>query len=230
MDGSVEPVAMRITRRNRRGAGFAADGHQQEPDWATSDDANARARPDPSDIGGVERNSQWLDHGALAWPKVVRDRDEAGRRPGDELAQGAIDRSVPGEPDVQAEVGEFGPAWLARAAGHRRVHGDATSALVARFDDASELVPEDERPVQDRVTDSALGQPVAIRAAQPDLGDPHEDFPATRLRDGFIVEPKQAVGMESQGEHAGYCGASLASSGWSGIQTRIALTVRFAQA
>jgi hypothetical protein len=176
----------------------------------------------------MDRHGQRLDQGADTGLEPIRDGDEAGGRPRDEVAQGAIDRTVASKPDIHAQVCRVGPARLAHPARNRGIHGHATALLIPRGDDTGELVTEYERAVEDGVTDPAVGQPVAIRPAQADFGDPDENLAWAWIRDRFVVEPELATGMEPKDEHAAYCGASTASSGRVGIQTRIASTERFA--
>jgi hypothetical protein len=108
------------------------------------------------------------------------------------------------EPQLAAEVTVAGEAQSATAARDGRVDDDMLAGARAAFDDARELVAEDERPLEVRVADTALEEPVPIGAAKADPSNPHEHLPGTRLRIRLLVHAELAGPMQPKRLHAGW--------------------------
>ena len=81
---------------------------------------------------------------------------------------------------------------MQRPHGNGGIEHDALAGAGTARDDAGELVAEDERPVENRVADAALEEPVTIGAAETDAADAHEHLPRLRLRVRLVVQPELA--------------------------------------
>ena len=124
-------------------------------------------------------------------------------RPGDERPQPTVGRAVTREPQLGAEVAVPGEAECAAAAGNGRIEHDALAATGTARNHAGELVAEDERPVEHRVADAALEEPVTVGAAETDSADTHEHLPGLWLRVRVLVHSKLAGRVQPKRLHVG---------------------------
>jgi hypothetical protein len=108
-------------------------------------------------------------------------------RPRNEGPQAAVGRAVTRKSHVGAQVTVPGKAERTAATRNRRIEHDSLAAAGTARDDACEFVAENERPVELRVADSPLEEPVAVGAAEADAADAHEHLPRLRLRIRFLV-------------------------------------------
>ena len=83
----------------------------------------------------------------------------------------------------------------APSARHGRVEHDALACARSLLDDSGELVAEDERFAQHRVSDPALEEPVPVGATQADTPDAREHLPRLRLGVRLLVQPQLADAM-----------------------------------
>ena len=104
-----------------------------------------------------------------------------GGRPGHVLAQASIGGTVPGKAHIGAQVGVAFPAPRAMVAGYSRVHRHPAPVETASLHRPTELVAEDQGPVQHGVPDAALAEPVQVRPAQSHRRDPHQALARPRL-------------------------------------------------
>src|SRR4029078_12856987 len=86
----------------------------------------------------------------------------------------AADPAVAGEDDVRAQIVITAHADLAPPARQRRVHRHRHPVARAALDHHGEFMPGYQRLDQPGVTDAGLGEPVQVRAAQPDRVDTHQ--------------------------------------------------------
>jgi hypothetical protein len=92
-------------------------------------------------------------------------------------------------------------ADAAAAARHGWVERHALAGALAGLDRPHELVAEDEGPVEHRVPDPALQEPVPVGPAEADGGHAHENFAVAWLGRGLVVEPEVAGAVEAKGLH-----------------------------
>jgi hypothetical protein len=123
-------------------------------------------------------------------------------RPGNDRPEPAVGRAVTCEPQLGTEVALSGEAEGAAATGNGGIEHDALAGAGTARHDAGELVAEDERPVENRVADAALEEPVTIGPAETDAADAHEHLSRLRLRVRFLVQPKLARRVQAQSLHA----------------------------
>ncbi len=113
----------------------------------------------------------------------------------------SVGRAVAGEPQLGTEVAVSEGTEGAAAAGNRRIEHNALPRARAARDNACELVAEDEWLAEERVTDAALDEPVAIRPAETDGTDSDEYLPRARLRVRLFVQSKVACRVQAQHLH-----------------------------
>jgi hypothetical protein len=136
--------------------------HEQQPDRPAAEDADRHAEPQVAEIEGVQRDAQRFEHRAIRVGELVRQRVQAGRGPGDKLAQAAVERAVPGEAYGRAEIGVSATAQVAVLTGDGRVDRHALAVPRAALDNARHLVPDHQRLDQPGVADAGLGVPVQV--------------------------------------------------------------------
>jgi hypothetical protein len=107
------------------------------------------------------------------------------------------------KPAEKTEMLVTRPARTAPAAGDRRVERDAFTRARPVSDDADELVPEDERALEDSVPDAAVLEPVQVGTAEPDGADAQEQL-VVRGRGGRLVVQAQVVPVvQTHRDHRG---------------------------
>ena len=94
-----------------------------------------------------------------------------------------------------------GPALLAVTARNRRVHSHGRTGERSFVHDTADLVPEDERSSQQRVADSAVFEPMQVRAAYADIGDAYQRLVGTGDRRLFLVQAEIPRGMQPYRAH-----------------------------
>jgi len=97
-------------------------------------------------------------------------------------SQGTID-AMPGELQMEAQVGTPGEALLAIQARDGGVHRHALTGARTGVDDRDELVAQHEAVPEGGVTDGALLEPMSVGAAQSHRQYPKQCFPVGRLVD-----------------------------------------------
>ena len=177
---------------DRRRAHHAQELHEQEAERPAAEDAGAGARTDVPEVERVQGHTEWLRERGLAVAERLGHGVHEPLGPCEERAHGTVGGAVTGEADGRAEVLEPGRTGSARAAGNGGIDGNAFALTRAGGDHARELVPEHERMLELGVADSALEQPVAVRAAEPHGGDAHEQL-AGRGRGVRLVVQAQLV-------------------------------------
>jgi hypothetical protein len=159
--------------------------------------------PGSAEIDGVQRDAVGLEQRG----DRARDRARKGMgevlRPGNERSQPPVGRAVAGEPQLGAEVTVATEAQGAAAARNGRVEHDRLAAPRVIRHHAGELVTEDERLAEHRVTHTCLEEPVPIRAAETDAADPHEHLARLRLRVRLLVQAELARCVQAKRLHAG---------------------------
>ena len=117
---------------------------EQETDRAAAVHARRHPRLHAAEVERVQCDSEWLEQRRLRVGKRVGQAMGEASRPGQLRAQGTVDR-VAGKPARDTEVLVAGDARAAPAARDRRVEGNPLVRPLSGFDDADELVTEDER-------------------------------------------------------------------------------------
>jgi len=92
-------------------------------------------------------------------------------------------------------------ADTAPAARHSWVERDALAGARTGLDRPHELVPEDERPVEDGVADPSFEEPVPVRPTEAHGRYAHDDLVVARLGSGLVVEPEIARAVEAKSPH-----------------------------
>ena len=106
-----------------------------------------------------------------------------------------------GEPHSFAQVFQAAAAFAAVSAGNGRVEPDGLALHRAGRDDARHLVAEHQGPLERGVADRTLAEPVDVRAADADAGDPDQALPVARHRVGRVDHPHVARGMQGRTPH-----------------------------
>jgi hypothetical protein len=178
--------------------------HEQQAERTAAVDAGARARPDATELERVQRDAERLEQRRLDVRKRVGERMEEPFRPGHQLPQRTVGRPVSGEPAGDAEVLVAVEARAAASARDRRVDRDTLARPRPLRDHAHRLVPEHERPLEGRVADPALGEPVQVGSAQPDRRDAQRRLVGARGAHGLVVQAHVADAVEAERDHRGW--------------------------
>src|SRR5690606_28912714 len=199
--GGPAAVRERLDGADRPGADRLGELDREQPDRAAADDGDRVADAAVGEVPGVQRDAEGLEHRAVGSRHALGQRVQQVGGPGDQLGHAAVERAVAGELDVHAEVAVPRLAHLAAAARDRGVDGDGHAVEVARGAHAGELVPRHGRAGQRRVADAALAEPVQVRPAQPDVGDPHQRVPLGDVGVGGLLDPDVTHTVQHRDAH-----------------------------
>ena len=202
--GRGDAMGQAVRGDDRGGAGRQGELDQQQADRSGPEDPDAVAGSKASKPQGVDGDAQGLQHRAPDVVDGVRERDELGLRPGEELAHGAVAGPIAQEPDVRAQVPEAARAGGASLARDGGIDGDALPRPRSRGDHPGRLVTQDQRLAEAHATDAALAEPVEVRAADPDGGDADERLARPRQRHRLVGDPGVTGAVEADDLHRGF--------------------------
>ena len=160
---------------------------EKQANRAGTEDGHAVAQADLGKVGGVERNAERLKHGDRFVIKSVRHRKAGSRRHDHEFAKAAIVWIQAAKVETPAEIRMSALAEVATMArmsgvdGHARADAQTFHAASDGFDDAGEFVPENERGLENGITDTSIGERMEIAAADTRGGDAQQDVAGTRI-------------------------------------------------
>ena len=210
--GRGDAMGQAVRGDDRGGAGRQGELDQQQADRSGPEDPDAVAGSQPRQAQGVDGDAQRLQHRAPDVVDGVREGDQLGLRPGEELAHGAVAGPVAQEPDVRAQVPEAARAGGAPLARDGGIDGDPLPRPRSRGDHPGRLVTQDQRLAEAHPTDGALAEPVEVRAADPDGGDADERLARPRQRHRLVGEPGVTGAVEADDLHRAFGFAAPAAS------------------
>jgi hypothetical protein len=151
----------------------------------------------------MQRNAERLEQRCGAARDRVRDRVYQALRPGELRPKPTVGHTVACELHLSAEMAVPCPAGRTAPAGHRWIDHDALAAPPTARHRAGELVTEDEGPLEHRVADTPLEEPMPVRSAETDTADRYEHLARPRLRIGLLMQAKLTGRVQPQCPHAG---------------------------
>jgi hypothetical protein len=198
----VETPRERIADKDFGCAGKSDGLDEKQAKRASAKDGYAVAQPDLGKVGRVERNAERLKHGGRFVIKSVRHRKAGSSRHDHEFAQASVVGIQAAEMKASTEVRMSALAEVATMArmsgvdGHARAGTQAFHAASEGLDYAGEFVPENERGLENGITDAGIGEGMKIAAANTGGGDAQQDVAGTgipRVRNAFNLNIARAV-------------------------------------
>src|SRR5664280_832278 len=123
---------------------------------------------------GVQRHSEWFQHGGVGVTESVGHRVQQRRGPGEVVAQTAVVGAVTGETNRGAQVVIAFHALFTHSARLRGVDGYTLPIKGTALDDPGDLVPEHEWMKDLSITDCPFGEPVEVGSAYTHRGHAHK--------------------------------------------------------
>jgi hypothetical protein len=174
---------------------------QEQADGPATDDGCRAPRSNLPQVDGVDGEPERLESGRVVVVHGVGERNEQPQWPGHQRPEPAVGDAVTREARRRAEMALATTAGVALTARVSWLDRDTLPAPRSVRDDAGDLVPEDERPVETCLADRALQEPMAVGSAQADGPDGDQLLPRTGHRVGLVVEAHVTRAVEPGDPH-----------------------------
>lgn len=216
--GEFETPGKFVADENRRSAGEFCDLQNQQTDGSRADDGGGVTDVNAGEIDGMQGHSERFEQRGFAEIHVGGNRKAAAGGHEHGVAEGAIVRVRTTKVDIAAEIGMAVLAVFAMPARLGRVDGDVSADGERHFmtvegvgsdcfDDAAELMAEDERAFEGDIADASVEIGVEIAAADANAAVSDQDLPRPRLagrREVFKSQISRAVKSNRSHEEGVY--------------------------